>query len=204
MSKLIYLTTNKFKMKEANYFFSTKYGFELQIMDPSFEIPEIQANNCLDVVKFSVKYAAERMGVPVLKSDSGLYIDCLGGLPGPYNAYFDKQIGIEKFLKLLSGEDNRNARLEHTYAYCEPGQEPIVFSGGSHGQISMIAKGNPELGRWHDMFFIPNGETKTLCELREENPEYESTFWGTAADDFAHWYINNKIDVKKVVLGGKK
>ena len=199
MEKLIYLTTNKFKMEEANYFFKIKYGFDIEIMDPSFEIPEIQAKCCIDVVIFSVKYAAEQLGCPVLKSDSGLYIDCLGGLPGPYNAYFDKQIGIEKFLKLLKDEDNRNARLEHTYGYCAPGEDPIVFSGGSLGKISRDAKGNPKLGRWHDMFFIPNGENRTLCEIREQDPEYEATFYGTAADDFAKWYIGkNKNKVLKI------
>ena len=203
MQKLIYLTTNKFKMEEANYFFKTKYGFDLEIMDPSFEIPEIQARNCADVVRFSVKYAAEQLGYPVLKSDSGLYIDCLGGLPGPYNAYFDKQIGVEKFLKLLKDENNRCARLEHTYGYCAPGEEPVVFSGGSFGTISMEARGNTEIGRWHDMFFIPDGEYRTLCEIREQNPEYEATFYGTAADDFAKWYIEkNKNKVLK--MGNKK
>lgn len=198
MGKLIYLTTNKFKMEEANYFFKTKYGFDLEIMDPSFEIPEIQAKSCIDVVKFSVKYAAEKLGHPVLKSDSGLYIDCLGGLPGPYNAYFDKQIGVEKFLKLIINETNRNARLEHTYGFCAPGEEPIVFSGGSVGTIAYESKGNPELGRWHDMFFIPNGENRTLCEIRETDPEYESKFYGTAADEFAEWYIQkNKEKILK-------
>ena len=202
MSKLIYLTTNKFKMEEANYFFKTKHGFDLEIMDPSFEIPEIQAKSCIDVVKFSVKYAAEKLGYPVLKSDTGLYIDCLGGLPGPYNAYFDKQIGVEKFLKFLEKEEDRNARLEHVYAYCEPGTEPVVFSGGSYGTVSRKVKGNLKLGRWHDMFFIPNGEKRTLCEIREENPEYELQFYGTAADDFAIWY-KEKNKVAVLSLGGK-
>lgn len=203
MEKLIYLTTNKFKMAEASLFFKSKYGFDLEIMNPSFEISEIQAKNCADVVKFSVKYAAEKLGYPVLKSDSGLYIECLGGLPGPYNAYFDKQIGVEKFLKLIKNEENRNARLEHTYGYCAPGEEPIVFSGGSFGTISYESKGNPELGRWHDMFFIPEGENRTLCEIREQDPEYEATFYGTAADDFAKWYVEQNNN-KTLKIGGKK
>lgn len=203
MEKIIYLTTNKFKMEEANYFFKKKYGFELQIMNPDFEVPEIQAKSCIDVVKFSVKYAADKLGYPVLKSDSGLYIDCLGGLPGPYNAYFDKQIGAEKFLKLIENEQNRNARLEHTYAFCKPGEEPIVFSGGSTGTIAKEVRGNKNLGRWHDLFFIPDGETKTLCEIREIDPEFEAQFYGTAADDFANWYIeqNKELTLK---LGGTK
>lgn len=192
MSKLIYLTSNIHKVGEANRFFREKYGFDLEIVDPSFEIIEIQARSCSEVVKFSVKYACEKLGCPVLKSDSGLYIDCLGGLPGPYNAYFDKQIGVEKFLSLMERETDRMARIEHCFGYCEPGKEPVVFFGGSVGTISVVAKG--ERGRWHDKFFIPQGETKTLSELREIDHEYESQFWGAAKDDFARWYKESVVN----------
>ncbi|MDD4298828.1 MAG: non-canonical purine NTP pyrophosphatase [Bacilli bacterium] len=189
MKKLVYLTSNPHKVEEANEFFAKKYGFNLEIKDPDFEVIEIQAATCEEVVKYSVKYAAEKLGCAVLKSDSGLYIDALGGLPGPYNAYFDKQIGIEKFLELFKNESNRKARLEHCFGYCEPGKEPIVFTGGGTGTISYEAKG--ERGRWHDKFYIPDGETQTLSELRDIDYEKEASFWGTAKDDFAKWYLEN-------------
>ena len=187
MKKLIYLTTNPHKVAEANKFFKEKYGFDLEIVNPEFEILETQAKTCSEVASFSAKYAADKLGYAVLKSDSGLYLDALGGLPGPYNAYFDKQIGAEKFLKLLENETNRQARLEHCFAYCEPGEEPIVFTGGGTGTISYELKGN--MGRWHDFFFIPDGEEKTLSELREIDYEKEATYWGDAKDQFAKWYI---------------
>jgi XTP/dITP diphosphohydrolase len=184
--KLIYLTHNVNKMKEANYLFKEKYGFDLEILNPDFEVLEIQAKTCGEVVAFSAKYAADKLGFPCLKSDSGLYIEALGGLPGPYNAYFDKQIGVEKFLDMFKHETNRKARLEDCWAYCEPGKDPVVFIGGGTGTIAFKARGN--CGRWHDKFYIPDGETKTLSELREENRDYESKFWGTAKYDFAKWY----------------
>lgn len=192
MNNLIYLTTNPHKVEEANEFFGKKYGFNLKIVNPEFEILEIQSDNCADVAAFSVKYAADKLGVPCLKSDSGLYIEVLGGLPGPYNHYFDKQIGVEKFLELFKFEKNRKARLEHCFAYCEPNKEPIVFSGGGTGTISYEARGTR--GRWHDKFYIPDGETKTLSELRDINYEYEASFWGDAKDQFAKWYTNNVIN----------
>lgn len=185
--KAIYLTGNKEKFEEAKYTFNEKYGFDIEIKNPDFEIIEIQAKSCKEVVAFSVKYACEKLGRPCIKSDSGLYIDTLGGLPGPYNAYFDKQIGVEKFLELFKNETNRKARLEDCFAYCEPGEEPIIFTGGGTGTISAEARGN--LGRWHDKFYIPDGETKTLSELREIDRDYESKFWGNAKEDFAKWYI---------------
>lgn len=189
MKKLIYLTSNPHKVEEANKFFSKKYGFDLEIKNPNFEVIEIQAETSEEVVKFSVKYAAEKLGEAVLKSDTSLYIDALGGLPGPYNAYFDKQIGVEKFLELFKNETNRKARLEHCFAYCEPGMEPIVFTGGGTGTISLVERG--ERGRWHDKFYIPDGETQTLSELRAIDYEKEASFWGNAKDDFAKWFIKH-------------
>lgn len=190
-SKLIYLTTNPHKIEEANHFFGEKYGFVLDIMNPEFEILEIQAKTCAEVCAFSAKYAADKLGVPVLKSDSGLYIEALGGLPGPYNAYFDKQIGIDTFLTMMKPMVNRKARIEHCFAYCEPDCEPVVFVGGGNGTIAYEAKGNR--GRWHDKFYIPEGETRTLSELRELDYEYEASFWGNAKDEFAKWYVANKL-----------
>ena len=184
--KLYCATTNKHKVEEANEFFGKKYGFNIEIIDPDFEILEIQADDCKKVAAFSAKYAADKLNVPILKSDSGIYIEALGGLPGPYNHYFDKQIGVEKFLELFKNETNRKVRLEHCFAYCEPGEEPIVFSGGGTGTISYEARGTR--GRWHDKFYIPDGETKTLSELREIDYEKEATYWGDAKDQFAKWY----------------
>ena len=102
-NKVVYLTTNKGKFEEAQRIFA-EYGIDIEIATPDFEILEIQAKTCAEVVGFSVKYAAEKTGRPCVKSDSGLYLDALGGLPGPYNAYFDKQIGVEKFLDLMKNE----------------------------------------------------------------------------------------------------
>lgn len=80
MEKSVYLTTNKGKFEEAMHIFKNKYGFDIDIKEPGFEVLEIQATNCKDVVAFLVKYAAEKLGRPCIKSDSGLYIDALGGL----------------------------------------------------------------------------------------------------------------------------
>ncbi len=73
MEKLIYLTTNPNKVNEANEFFGKKYGFNLEIVNPDFEILEIQAESCIDVVAFSAEYAANKLNLPVLKSDSVMH-----------------------------------------------------------------------------------------------------------------------------------
>ena len=42
--KLIYLTTNRHKVEEANRFFKQKYGFDVEIVNPDFEILEIHSH----------------------------------------------------------------------------------------------------------------------------------------------------------------
>lgn len=52
MEELIYLTTNPNKVNEANEFFGKKYGFNIKIVNPDFEILEIQAKTCSEVGSF--------------------------------------------------------------------------------------------------------------------------------------------------------
>lgn len=184
--KLTYLTSNPFKFREAKLILVDQYGIDLDIMNPDFELYEIQAKTCAEVVAFTVKYGADKLGEACLKSDTGLYLDALGGLPGPYNAYFDKQIGVEKFLHLLRDEKNRNARLEHCFGYCEPGGEPKIFIGECKGAIANTSRGKD--GRWHDFFFVPEGETRTLAEIGDQDPVAKASKYGDAIHDFAKWY----------------
>ena len=69
MEKLLYLTTNPNKVNEANEFFEKKYGFNIEIVNPDFEIIEIQAETCSKVAAFSAEYAANKLNKPVLKSE---------------------------------------------------------------------------------------------------------------------------------------
>lgn len=189
MKKLTYLTGNPDKLAEAQKYFGDKLGLEIEIMEPGFELIEIQAKTCSEVVAFTVKYAADKLNKAVIKSDAGFYIDALGGLPGPYSAYFDKQIGVDKFLELFKDEENRKARIEHCWAYCEPGQDPVVFSGGSTGTIDTKSTG--ESSRWLDHFFIPDGETESISAIRDKDYEKSNQYWGDAKEQLANWLKEN-------------
>ena len=189
MHKLTYLTSNPGKVSEAQKYFGDKLGLDIEIMHPDFDLIEIQAETCSEVLAFTVKYAADKLNQPVIKSDAGMYIDALGGLPGPYNAYFDKQIGIDKFLELFKDEKNRKARIEHVWAYCEPGAEPQLFVGGSSGTIAHSVSG--ESSRWTDKFFIPDGETETISAIADRDYPKANAFWGDAKDQLATWLKKN-------------
>jgi len=186
MKEILYLTSNPYKFREAELILKEEYDFKLEIMDPDFELYEIQAKTCAEVAAFSAKYAADKLGKACLKSDTGMYMEALGGLPGPYNAYFDKQIGPEKFIQMMKDEPNRKARIEHCFAFCKPGEEPVVFTGGSEGTIAEECRGKS--GRWHDFFYVPDGETRTLSEIGDIDPKLNASYYGDAIRQFAEWY----------------
>ncbi len=78
-----------------------------------------------------------------------------------------------------------------------PKNNRLFFSGGGSGRIAYQERG--ERGRWHDKFYIPDGETMTLSKLRAINHKKEAGYWGHALDDFAKWYIEN-INLKFTFL----
>ncbi len=167
-----------------------KFGINIKI-EKNFGIPEIQADTCEEVAEFSAKWVAEKVRKPTIKADTGLFVDALNGLPGVYTNQFHKKLGIEKFMRLMENEINRKAYLVYAFSFCEPGKEPITFSGKTKGTI--IKKYNLK-GSLIDSIFIPDGEKEVIGYLRETNPEKISRFFGNVEEKFANWFIkNNKI-----------
>ena len=79
--------------------------------------------------------------------------------------------------------------MMHALAYCEPGKKPVVFTHKINGKISKIAKSSE---RWLTDIFIPDGESKTLGEIRESSREKELSFYGHVEKKFAKWFANKK------------
>jgi len=155
--KITYVTGNIAKIDSAR-----------QVLEPlgymvdniKMETPEIQADDVTEVAKYSAKWACEKLKIPVLKNDSGLFVKSLNGFPGVYTHYVDDTLGEDGLLKLMEGIENREAYFKESIAYCEPGGEPIVFEGITKGRIDTKKSG--QYGWSWDFIFIPDGEDKTL------------------------------------------
>jgi XTP/dITP diphosphohydrolase len=155
--KITYVTGNWAKIASAKKALEP-IGYVVENI--KMETPEIQADDVTEVAKYSAKWACEQLKKPVLKNDSGLFIEALKGFPGVYTHYVDDTIGEDGVLKLLEGVKNRKAYFKEAIAYCEPGKEPIVFEGYTRGTIATKKEG--KYGWTWDFVFIPEGEDKTL------------------------------------------
>ena len=155
--EITYVTGNWAKIESAKQALNP-IGYTIDNI--KMETPEIQADDVTDVAKFSAKWACEKLGRPVLKNDSGLFVKSLKGFPGVYTHYADDTIGEVGLLKLMEDIEDREAYFKECIAYCEPDSEPIVFEGITKGKIAKEKQG--EYGWSWDFIFIPDGETKTL------------------------------------------
>lgn len=168
--KITYVTGNWAKIDSARQILEP-IGYEVDNI--KMETPELQLDDVSDVAKASAKWACKELNRPVLKNDTGLYVESLKGFPGPYTHYVDDTLGYEGLLKLLENVDNRKAYFKESLAYCIPGEEPVVFEGITKGTISKEKMGT--YGWSWDFVFIPDGEEKTLgCFPDEERWKFWS------------------------------
>lgn len=164
MKTITYVTGNWAKIASAKQALEP-LGFKIENI--KMETPEIQADDVIEVSKFSAKWAAEKLNRPVLKNDTGLFVNALKGFPGVYTHYASDTITEEGLLKLMDGIEDRSAYFKESIAYCEPGKEPVVFYGITKGTIDTKKSGT--YGWTWDFVFIPEGEKKPLgCFPDEE------------------------------------
>ncbi len=184
MKTITYVTGNKAKIASAKQALEP-LGFEID--NVKMETPEIQANDVVEVSKFSAKWAAKKLGKPVLKNDSGLFVNVLKGFPGVYTRFVDETIGEDGLLKLMEGLEDRTAYFKESIAYCEPGNEPVVFEGITRGKIDTKKSGTN--GWSWDFVFIPDGEDEPLACFDDEK---KWSFWSQDAYKELAKYLENK------------
>ena len=186
MKKVTYVTGNWSKILSAKNILEP---LGIEVDNVKMETTEIQADTVEEVAMHSAKEASEKLKCAVLKNDTGLYVEALGGFPGPYTHYVDEKLGEDGLLKLLEGEENRNACFMEAFAYCEYGQEPIVFKSITKGKIAKEKSGT--YGWSWDCIFIPDGYEKTMGNYPDDE---RCLVWNTDAYAELAEFLKNKED----------
>lgn len=180
MSKtLVFVTGNSYKFEVGKTVLG-KAGINL--VQEKLETPEIQSVDVSEIAKYSAKWAAEKLGKPIILTDAGYYIEALNGFPGPFIKYINKWLTSDDLLKLMQGKTNRKVTVKMCLAYCEPKKEPVIFTSEALGTISKKAVKTDKQGSTPiNEIFIPQGFDKVETEIsREQMVEFWSkkeTYW---------------------------
>ncbi len=177
---LVFASSNKHKFEEAKEILSS-YGIGLKLF--KFNAAEIQSDSLFEIARHKALDAYSKCKKPVIIEDDGLFINSLGGFPGPYSSYVFKTIGNSGIIKLV--KKDRKARFCAIISYCDRKKRPLQFEGITNGFISSKQSGK---GWGYDPIFVPKGKTKTYGEMSEKNTISHRY---RALQKFAIWYLKN-------------
>jgi len=178
--KIIFVTTNKYKVEEAN---RLGVDYSIEFIQNDYDYPELRSDDTKEIAIQGAKLAYARVGKPIIVEDSGLFVDALYDFPGTCSAYIFKRIGFDGILRLMMGVENRSAKMVSCIAYCE-GKEVKTFYGAVEGNISEKLAG--KFGFGFDPIFIPHGYEKTFAE--DQKVKSELSHRAKAFKKFCEWY----------------
>ena len=105
MEEIVFVTHNKGKAKSAERYFTN-----LKFITYNFELNEPRSDDIKEIATAKVKQAYEIVKKPCIALDTGFFIDELNGFPRAYVNFALDTIGIEGFLNLMKGKENRKDR----------------------------------------------------------------------------------------------
>ena len=175
---LFFVSSNSHKYHEAKSILDS-FGINLGFLKSNLE--EIQSNSLCDIAISKARDAFSKFKKPILIEDDGLFIDFIGGFPGPYSSYVFKTIGNKGIINLL--KNNRKAKFISIITYCD---KTLLksFEGKLNGKISKSQKGK---GWGYDPIFIPDNSKKTFAEMNDKN---ELSHRYKALRNFSKWYLH--------------
>ncbi|QCW03025.1 XTP/dITP diphosphatase [Natrinema pallidum] len=174
-----FVTGNAGKVREARDYLA---GIE-PVEQIEYDYTEVQSDSLEEIAAHGAREAFEQLGgdEPVLVDDAGLFVDALGGFPGPYSAYVEDTVGVERLWRLAEVEENRRATFRTVLAYAdEDGTE--TFAGSVAGTL-VAPRGEGGFG--YDPIFEYNGTTMAEMSTVEKNA---ISHRGRALATFAEWY----------------
>lgn len=130
------------------------------------EIPET-ANTIEGNAVLKADFVTQKFGYDCFADDTGLEVEALNGAPGVYSARYageqkNANDNIDKLLKALAGNTNRNAQFKTVITLNVNGTQHL-FTGIVKGKITTERKGNQGFG--YDPIFKPDGFLKTFAEF---------------------------------------
>ncbi|KKT28076.1 MAG: Ham1 family protein [Candidatus Giovannonibacteria bacterium GW2011_GWB1_46_20] len=155
---LYFITGNKNKFEEIK---SVLSDIERLAMD----LPEIQEVDLKKIIEAKLKEALNHKAGEFIVEDTGLYLECLKGLPGPLIKWFLETFALDEFAKIAEKLGNNRAEAKTIIGYAKNHEEIYFFEGAVSGQI-VSPRGESNFG-W-DPIFQPDGYSETFAEMDDE------------------------------------
>ncbi|MDY6775159.1 MAG: XTP/dITP diphosphatase [Halobacteria archaeon] len=175
---MLFVTGNEGKAREAQEIL----GDEVEVDRVEYDYAEIQSDSLEEIAVRGVKECYDEFGEEVFVDDSGLFVEGLGGFPGPYSSYVYSTLGNDGVLKAVESAEDRSASFRCVVAYTD-GDEVRTFEGRVEGRITHEKRGDGGFG--FDPIF--EHDAKTFAEMSSEEKN-EVSHRRRAFERLADWY----------------
>ena len=173
---LRFVTTNDEKAAEAQARLLPR-----TVEQVDYDYVEVQSEDLGDIARRGAQEAFEALpdDDPVVVDDTGFYIHGLEGFPGPYAAFVDHTLGIERVWELAAALEDRSASFRCAIGYADDaGVE--VFEGRVDGRL-VPPRGEGGFG--YDPIFEYEGQTFAELSPEAKNEvSHRARALGTLAD----------------------
>ncbi|ACE06007.1 hypothetical protein Aasi_0606 [Candidatus Amoebophilus asiaticus 5a2] len=169
-STLTFVTGNNGKFKEVERYIN-ELAPTITLKQAAIDLPECQSLDIRTVALGKAQKAWELLQAPVLIDDGGIYLERYHQFPGTLSKYVYQGIGLNG-IWLLAKEDPR-AYFLSCLVYITSPTDYHFFEGICQG--IMIEPVNEVLDSHlpYTYMFVPNGQTKTMAQLRNTEAEKE-------------------------------
>ncbi len=170
--KLIIASNNKHKIYEIKKILGGKFEEIASLREAGIEHETVEdGRTFMENAEKKAREIAELSGACALADDSGICIDALDGAPGIYSARFSGVHGNDEdnnrlVLEKLSGNTNRAAHYACAMALVYPDGKTVGAMGYMYGSITDSPRGIRGFG--YDPLFVPDGESRTVAEMSDE------------------------------------
>lgn len=189
-NEIVFVTHNKGKIASAQ-----RYLKKAKLIPYDAELDEPRSDDLVEIATAKVKQAYEIVKKPCIAQDSGFYIDALNGFPRTFVNFSMDTIGVDGYLKLMEGIENRHCAFKECLAYYD-GKEIKYFYGLHEGEVAKEKTGISRKEKWSDLWYIfkPKNFDITLAEMDEIQREERRKVDGSvsAIDCFAKWYESDE------------
>lgn len=165
-NSIYFVTTNRRKYEEYQEIVA-KHSVTLEHYDA--ELVEPQSTDAMHIIEHKLAQAKKLLpGKRVLVDDRGFNVPALNGFPGPMLKLVLTTIGVDGFLKLMQGKQDRRAEFITSLGYFD-GRDDLFFQTKEEGFLLEVPKGD-NLRGWNELLYIygyKSNPGKSLAEYTD-------------------------------------
>ena len=170
--KLIIASNNKHKIYEIKKMLGDRFEEILSLREAGIDHETVEdGKTFMENARKKAREIAEISGCASLADDSGITAHALGDEPGVFSARFagvhgDDAANNALLLARLQDKADKGAHYTCAMALAYPDGRLVEAEGYMYGTITPDARG--ERGFGYDPIFIPDGESRTVAEMSDE------------------------------------